>query len=218
MNSIFSKVIIFFASILTVFSGANYIQLGTDNLTFDFKTGENYPIYYFLNVQNIGPGKERFEISSDQSWISGYREGTDYTFVELPSQAYVNFILTIRPEQLPDGVNEAKINLRVLDIESLASQELVLDQGEIPIILNKNIVPAPTLPILSPTSSEEQNRGSSISPPSPEGSGEIGTAPTSTLIPQPTQTLETAPVDLSPVLRQIQSLIDSIRMFLENFF
>lgn len=202
MDSIFAKFILFFASILTVLSGPNYIQLGADNLTFDFKTGENYPIYYFLNVQNVGPEKERFEIYSDQPWVSARREGTDYTFVELPPQAYINFVLEIHPERLADGVNQAKVNLKVLDIDSLASQEVVLDKAEISIILNKNISPTETPgPILSPT----------VSP---------TTSPISTLTlsPQPTRVPEATPADLGPILKQIQSIIDSLRLLLLRFF
>lgn len=197
MDSIFAKTILFFASILSIVSGSNYIQLGADNLTFDFKTGENFPIYYFLNVQNAGPEKERFEISSNQSWVSVYREGTNFTFVELPPQAYINFVLEIRPERLADGVNEVKINLRVLDIESLASQELVLDKAEVLITLNKNIVPTE----------------------SPETATQIS-SPTQTpiLIPRPTQVPEVVPADLRPILKQLQSIIDSLRLLLLRFF
>ena len=204
MDSILSKAILLFASILTVFSGSNYIQLGIDSLTFDFKTGEIYPIYYYLNLQNVGPKTARFEISSDSNWVSAYREGTDYTFVELPSQAYVNFVLTIRPERLPDGVNEAKINLRVLDIDSLVSQEVILDETEVSIVLNKNIIPTPTsIPtaVSFPTENIPVSIPSSISSPAVEST-----------TPQPRS------ADLGPILKQIQSLIDSIRILLKNFF
>ncbi len=212
----FSKILLFFASILAIVSGPNYIKLGADNLIFDFKTGGNYPIYYYLNLQNIGPGTERFEISSGSAWVSGYREGTGYNFVELSPQAYINFVLEIHPERLADGVNKTKIKLKVLDIDSLVSQEMVLDEEEISVTVNKNIVSTPSLPILSPTTSEEQNRGSSISQPSPEGSGEIGTTPVSTL--QPAQAPPTDQSDLSSVLKQLQSLIDSLRTLLMKFF
>lgn len=192
MDSIFAKTILFFASILSVVSGPNYIQLGADNLTFDFKTGENYPIYYFLNVQNTGPGTERFEISSNQSWVSARREGTDFNFVELPPQAYINFVLEIRPERLADGVNKAKIDFKVLDIDSLASQELVLDEAEVSIVLNKNIVSTSipvSSPVLTPSPSEE-----------------------------PVQTPQPAPADLGPILKQLQLIIDSLRLLLSRFF
>lgn len=208
MDSLFAKIIILFASIFSIMAGPSYIKLGAENLIFDFKTGENYPIYYYLNIQNIGPKTARFEISSDSDWVSGFREGTDYTFVELPSQAYINFVLVIRPERLPDGVNKAKINLRVLDIDSLVSQELVLDKAEVSVTVKKNIIPTETpelvlSPAITPTPASTQI-------PSP--------ASTPTLTSQPTQAPETAPSGLNPILKQIQSLIDSIRMLLEKFF
>lgn len=49
-------------------------------------------------------------------------------------------------------------------------------------------IPSKTLPILSPTPSEKQNRASSISQPNPKDLGEIGTAPKITSIPLPTST------------------------------
>src|SRR3989344_755732 len=192
MDSIFAKLILFFASILSIASGPNYIKPGADNLTFDFRTGEIYPIYYFLNVQNAGPGTERFEISSGSDWVFSYREGTGYNFVELPSQAYINFVLEIHPERLADGVNEVKVNLRVLDIDSLVSQELVLDKAEVSIILNKNIDSIPTISI----------------PPS-----ETILAPIVSSIPS-LLVSPSAETNLLPVLKQLQSLIDSIRILL----
>ena len=205
MNSIFAKIIIFFASIFSIMAGPSYIKLGSDSLTFDFKTGENYPLYYFLNIQNVGPGTERFEISSDAAWIRGYREGTDFDFVELPSQAYINFILEIRPERLADGVSKAKVNLKVLDIDSLVNQEVVLDRAEVPILLNKNIVLTPTVePTLSPVIIPALTQ---IFSPTP--------IPISTH--QPTQSPQASP-DLNPILKQIQLLIDSIQALLKRFF
>ena len=188
MDSIFAKFILLFASILSVVSAPNYLRLETDDLNFDFKTGGNYPIYYFLNVQNIGPGKERFEISSDEPWVSVYREGTNFVFVELPPQAYVNFVLEIRPERLPDGANKTEVHLKVLDIESLVSQEVVLDEAEVSIALNKNIVQT-----LSP-------------------------APTPTFVSEPARTPLPAAPDLSPILKQLQALIDSLRLLLSRLF
>ena len=205
MDSIFAKAIIFAASILTVLNGSSYIKINSDNLSFDFRTGENYPIYYYLNLQNIGPGTERFEISSDSTWVAGSREGTDYNFVELPSQAYINFILEIHPERLADGVNKTKVKLRVLDIDSLVSQELVLDEAQVAITLNKNMAPAPT---------EASSPAESILVPTPS----LVPSPSSSPAVESIQAPQAAPVDLNPVLKQIQLLIDSIRMFLKNFF
>lgn len=143
MDFLLAKIVLFFASILSIITGPNYIKIGADNLTFDFRSSEIFPIYYFLNVQNVGPGEERFEFLSDQPWVAVYRESTSFTFVELPSQAYINFVLEVHPERLPDGVNTAKVFIKVLDIESLVSQEVVLDKAEISVKVNKNLEPTP---------------------------------------------------------------------------
>ena len=209
-DSIFAKIIIFFASILTVSSGSNYINLGADNLTFDFRTGGNYPIYHYLNVQNAGPGTERFEISSNQDWVFVYREGTGYNFVELPRQAYINFVLEIHPERLADGANEAKVNLRVLDIESLVSQELILDEAEVLVTVNKNVVPTPSptaavTSILSPTPSQD-----SIISPQP--------TPSATPVQSPSVQERIQDSQLDSILKQLQSLIDSLRVLVQKLF
>lgn len=204
MDSIFAKTVIFVASILTVLNGPNYIGVNSESLSFDFKTGQNFPIYYYLNVQNVGPGTERFEISSNQSWVSVYREGTSYDFVELPAQAYMNFILEVHPERLADGVNETKVKLRVLDIDSLVSQEVVLDETNVSITLNKNIVPIPTL---NPTIVA-----------SPSSSLMPTLSPTISATPIPTSVPHLVPPDLNLILKQIQSIVDSIRSLLEKLF
>lgn len=229
MDSIFTKLILFFASILTVLSGPNYIRLGADSLTFDFKTGENYPIYYFLNVQNIGPEKERFETSSDQPWISVYREGTDFSFVELPSQAYINFVLEIHPERLADGVNKVEIKLRVLDIDSLASQEVVLDEAEVSITLSKNIIITPGIQPETTQPEVIQPTSLVVTPTLTASPGPVSTSPPMS-IPTKTPTILSPAPSLSPspevvqssdlnlILNRIQSLIDSIRSFLKGLF
>lgn len=198
MDSLFAKIIFLFSFILASITGPGYVKISQDNLVFNFKTGEVFPIYYNLNTQNIGLQKARFEISSDQSWVSGYREGTDFVFVELSPQAYINFVLEIRPERLPDGVNKAKVFIKVLDIDSLVRQELILDQAEVLITLNKNLVS--TTPGLSPAPSPFLSLTPAVSP-----------------IPLPAPS-QTAPADLNTILKQIQSLIDSIRILLGKTF
>ena len=206
IDSIFAKAILSLASILSIVAGPNYIKIGPNNLTFDFKTGENYPIYYFLNVQNVGPEKERFEISSDVAWVSVYREGTGFIFVELSPQAYINFVVEIHPERLPDGINKAEINLRVLDIDSLVSQEVVLDQAEVFVIVNKNFVPTPSPTIVI----------SSI--PSPTSTQSPSTTPLATPIQSPTAQETIQSSQLNSILKQLQSLIDSLRVLIQSLF
>ncbi len=205
MDSIFAKAIIFLASILAFISGPDYIKLGADNLAFDFKTGGNYPIYYYLNVQNIGPAIERFEISSDADWVSGRREGTNYNFVELGSQAYINFILEIHPERLPDGVNEAEIILKVFDIESFVSQEVVLDEAEVTVLVNKN------------SELSQISASPLVETSAPSVSFLPSLTPSSSFSPMASPTPESSP-DLSPILKQLQSIIDSLRVLVGRFF
>lgn len=196
MDSLFAKVIFLFSFLLASITGPSYIKIAQDSLIFNFKTGEVFPIYYYLNIQNIGPQKARFEVSSDVQWISVYREGSDFAFVELPPQLAINFILEIRPERLPDGVNKAKVFIKVLDINLSVSQELVLDQVEVSITLNRNLVLA--TPGLNPTPSPSLSLTPVVSP-----------------TPVPAQTRV---ADLNPILKQIQSLIDSIRILLGKIF
>ncbi len=235
MNPIFSKVILFFASILSIGLGPSYIKLGTDSLTFDFKTGQIFPIYYYLNTQNIGSKKARFEISSDASWLRVYREGTDFTFVELPPQAYINFVLEIKPERLPDGINKAKVLMKVLDIDSLVSQELILDETEVSIALNKNFTPTSKV---SPEASPEVSSGPvsqgppSVSPSVSElVSGSPTPSPFKTAVPlskpvmsgslspsfSPVSSPESFPVPQS-ILKQLESVINSLKLFLKKLF
>ena len=227
MDSLFAKVIFFSSFLLALISGPAYIKIDRNDLSFNFQTGEIFPIYYYLNTQNIGSKKARFEISFDSDWISGYREGTNYTFVELPPQAYINFVLEIRPERLPDGINKAKVFIKVLDIDSLVSQEIVLDKIEVSVTLKKNIVPTETPePALIPVSTEILSP--TQNPPTFSPTPAVSLIPlprilmpklAKTPIPVPVQTLSPGPSpDLNPILKQLQSLIDSLRFLLKKIF
>ncbi len=230
MNPIFSKVILFFASILSIGLGPSYIKLGTDSLTFDFKTGEIFPIYYYLNAQNIGLKKARFEISSDASWLRVYREGTDFTFLELAPQAAIDFILEIHPERLPDGTSKAKVFIKVLDIDSLVSQELVLDETEVSINLNKNFMPTSKVsPEASPEISPSVIEFPAISPITPVltptpfpfktvvplSKPVISRSPSPSFSPVPSP--ESSPVPQS-ILKQLESVLNSLKLFLKKLF
>lgn len=231
MDSLFAKIIFLSSLLLASITSPGYIKVAQDNLIFNFKTGEIFPIYYYLNTQNIGSKKARFEISSDQSWVSGYREGTDFVFVELSPQAYINFVLEIHPERLPDGVNKAGVFIKVLDIDLMVSQELVLDKTEVSVTLNKNIIPTKTpQPILSPAMtpvptliempSSTQIPALTLTPPPLKPF-----FPLPKMNPEKTQTPTFSPAEsptpspsLSQTLKQIQFLIDSIRLFLKKLF
>ncbi|MEK7659547.1 MAG: hypothetical protein AAB338_02775 [Patescibacteria group bacterium] len=160
MDSLFAKTIFLFSFLLASITGPGYIKIDQHDLSFNFKTGEIFPIYYYLNTQNIGPKKARLEISSDVSWLRVYRESTDYSFVEeLSPQAAINFILEIHPERLPDGVNKAEALIKAIDIPSLAYGEVTLDEKKISVALNKNFALT-----LSPTSISEPVQTPSLSP------------------------------------------------------
>jgi len=230
MDSLFAKVIFLFSFLLASIISPGYIKIIQDELNFNFKTGEIYPIYYYLNVQNIGSKKARFEISFDSDWISGYREGTNYTFVELPPQAYIDFILEIHPERLPDGINKAKVLMKVLDIDSLVSQELILDETEVSITLNKNFTPPPEVsPEASPEISPSVIESPSILPVTPILTAAPAPFKTAVPLPKPvisgSPSLRFSPVsspEFSPVpqsiLKQLESVLNSLKLFLKKLF
>lgn len=165
MDSIFAKFILLIASLFNVLGGISYIQTSQDSLTFDFKTGDSYPIYHYLQTQNIGPYKVRFDISSDVSWIYVYREGqSQVTSLELPNQAVINFILEVHPENLSDGQHLAKVTVKAVNL----SDYTVMDSEEIEVILNKNVVEE--TPLATP---EPEASVSPITTPSPIPSAEL---------------------------------------------
>ncbi|TSC90610.1 MAG: hypothetical protein G01um10142_357 [Parcubacteria group bacterium Gr01-1014_2] len=234
MDSLFTKAVFLFSFLLASIISPGYIKVAKNELDFNFKTGEVFPIYYYLNVQNIGPQKARFEISSDASWLRFYREGTDFTFVELPLQAYINFVLEIRPERLPDGVNKAKVLMKVLDIDSLVSQEVVLDEAEISLTLNKNFVPTPSsTAAVSPISSPAQSPSPTLSatPIQPPTTSQPTLSPFKTAVPlskpvrpgslspsfSPVSSPVSSPVPQS-ILKQLESVLNSLKLFLKKLF
>lgn len=237
MDSLFAKIIFLSSFLLASITGPSYIKIDQNDLSFNFKTGEVFPIYYYLNTQNIGPKKARFEISSDSDWISGFREGTSFTFVELPPQAYINFVLEIHPERLADGVNKAKVFIKVLDIDSLVSQELVLDETKVSVTLNKNFTPTPKVsPEISPEISPALTASpqptilfspaltptplikvptplpKAISTPLKDSSGKISP------VKSPSPVLFSQPEVPTSVLKQFQSVLESIKLFLKKLF
>lgn len=137
MSPIFAKLTLFFASILGLVSVPAYIQLSATNIVFNYKTGENRPLYY-LNVKNIGPQKERFDVSSTVPWIFFSREGYDsVTSLNLEMESAVNFVLDIRPEMVTDGSHSGEIIVKAADIYDYS----VIETKTVEITLNKNFVP-----------------------------------------------------------------------------
>lgn len=228
MDSFLAKILISLASILGVFVSGSYIQSGADNLSLDFKTGEQFPIFYSLNVRNIGPQGARFDISSDSPWLFVYREGQPGTnSLTLSDSAVVNFILEIHPERLADGIYESEVLIKAINLQNYE----VLDSKTIGIVLNKNVVPTPTLPTSSPTPEVEitptPTAAASPSPsPAPVQTPRI-TAPAKSpavspspppgpVSPTPGQP-EGKVEKTAPILRQLEFILDSLRSFLNRF-
>ncbi|OHB17873.1 MAG: hypothetical protein A2913_01180 [Parcubacteria group bacterium RIFCSPLOWO2_01_FULL_40_65] len=223
MDSIFAKTIFLFASLLTVLTGADYVKISSDSLTYDFRTGDHAPIYYFLNTENAGIKKVRFDVTSFSDWVSVYKEGDNAsakTSLELAQYSPLNFILEVRPERLSDGVNKAKVTVEAVDLQDYS----VLDLKEVIITVNKNLkeeaipfiietpkqiispTPAPIL-ILTPTPFIPSFSLPKLSP--------VKT-PFLPLSPSPALSPE---IEISrSVLKQIQSTIDSIKLFLKKLF
>jgi hypothetical protein len=148
MDSIFAKTLLFIGSIFTVLTGAGYVKINADNLIYDFKTGDHAPIYYFLNTENVGIKKVRFDVTSLSDWVFVYKEGdqaTAKTSLELAQYTPLNFVLEIHPERLPDGVNIAKVLVEAVDLQDFS----VLDSKEVVITVNKNLQPSSEIQVQS---------------------------------------------------------------------
>ena len=184
-----AKISILFSLMLGVVIGPSYIQVETENLSFNFNTGENYPIIRYLNVKNIGTQKARFDISSNVSWADVFKEGdTGALSVELSEQAAVNFVLQINAQYAKDGVNNAEITLSAVSLTSQA--QTVLDTKKIKVVLNKNvtstILPTNTpVPALTPVSTPSSDSGQASSPQA---------TPASTTRPVPTPSARYTPI------------------------
>ncbi len=137
--NLFAEISVLFSFILGFVNGFNYIQVGPNSLSFDFKTGDNYPVVYHLNVKNIGPERARFDISSDTPWIFTYREGQPSAMsVDTTPGVAFNFVLEIRAEQAKDGVNESQVLINAVSLRDSS----VVETKKISIVLNKNVTPS----------------------------------------------------------------------------
>lgn len=181
MNSIFAKIALMFGLILGVAAGPNYIQIfGSDHLNFNFKTGDNFPIIYVLNVTNIGYERSRFDISSNVPWIFVYKENQPSAkSVEMSSGQNVNFVLEIRAEQAADGGNSAVVSVQAVNLSDFS----VLERKDINIVLNKNIVVA-----VSPQATPAASPVNTATPSLPPETGTALPSPTVSKIASTTQT------------------------------
>lgn len=232
MDSIFAKTILLLASLLTVLTGADYVKISSDSLTYDFKTGDQTPIYYYLNAENTGIKKVRFDVTSLSNWVSVYKEGDQPSAkisLELAQYTPLNFVLEIHPERLPDGVNNAKVTIEAVDLQDFS----ILESKEVSIALNKNIVGIPAIsplvepsPETTPLNVESPTISSTPSSVLTPTQSPLASVKTVSVLPQPTmaESPSSAPfseLSISPVpqsfLKQLESVINSLKLFLKSF-
>ncbi|MDP3696850.1 MAG: hypothetical protein Q8R55_02345 [Candidatus Taylorbacteria bacterium] len=153
--------------------GVTYINTPKNEIVVDFKTGQLFPVNEYIYVQNGSYDKIRYDATAtNNSWMLVYREGNrNLSSVTMLGGNAVNFSVEIHPENLDPGLYSGTVTIKAVN----PSTDNVLESKDVTITLKKDYV---ELPILSPTPSEEQNRGSSISQPNQESDlGEIGTTP-----------------------------------------
>ena len=94
----------------------------------------------------------------------------------------------------------AEIFTNKITTKELCLEDVCVTKEQLKVLLNQNNlgVSPPTLPILSPTPSEEQNRGPSISNQSSSSFEEIGATPAPSPEPTPSSTPEPTPLNVSP--------------------
>lgn len=216
MDSIFAKLTLFFASILGLVSTPAYIQLNTASIVFTYKTGESRPLYY-LNVKNIGPQKERFDVSANVPWVFISREGYDSaTSLNLEREGAVNFALDIRPEMVVDGSHSGEIIVKAVDVYDYS----VLETKTVEVTLNKNFIPTPlatpTLSVSSivlltptPTSTPTQLQSPIVTEQAPKITPK--TTPKVTIFPTPIIRITVSPTASPPTrLRSVVTPMSSI--------
>lgn len=133
-----------FSLIVGVISGANYptyLQLGAENMTFNYQGSSLNRPYDLLSVKNIGSQKVRIDVSSDVGWIFITREGYDNVHnIELDIQNTVSFALDIRTDLVNDGQHTGKIKVDAVYLQDKS----ILETKNVDIILNKNFIPTLT--------------------------------------------------------------------------
>lgn len=195
MDFLFLKKISLLSLLLSFAFGAVYIQVSDTDLSFDYKDGDIVPIFYYLNIKNIGPQPARFDVSSSVPWIFVYREGLPgQTSLTLSETDALNFVLEIHPEKAENGSNLGKIIINAVNLNDLT----VMETKEVNVVLNKNIQittvsPEPLEPKESPS------KTASISESIPETSPALTKTPEPTVVSPPPQSAQT-PI-FSPIYR-----------------
>lgn len=138
------KISLLFSLILSLLGIAgNYIQLDTTSFDFNFKTRYDInPLIGYLNIKNIGSFEARFDVISDASWLSVYREGQPTNnSVKIPPEYALRFVLEADTKDQKDGQHKGIITINAINLDDFS----VLDSKTVNITLNKNYVPAPAV-------------------------------------------------------------------------
>lgn len=246
MDSLFAKLIFFFASILGLVTNPAYIELGAASLNFDYKTGQDPQIIHYLSVKNIGSQKARFVISSSVPWIQLAKEGTGFEkSADLETQTAVNFVLTIQTRDIADGSHNAEI---AVDAQSADIFSNPYDSKKITVTVNKNVVPAPetatttpsiavspspsaaaVTPTVSPAVPVTPAPKSKITPPPAKPAVSVtltpvpvvsptGTPAATLRVPSPFPTLKSLPDQAAPQAQVRHSVLNSIWSFFRGLF
>lgn len=146
MDSLFAKLIVFISLLLGFVTGSLYIDSSISSISLDYNEGDEYPVLYNLDIENIGPERAKFDISSDVSWIFVYKDYEPVRkSIDMSPGNVVRFIVEIHPEQAPDGVHEKSVT--VIARHPLVTTELY-ETRVFEVNINKNVVAATVSPEL----------------------------------------------------------------------
>ncbi len=193
MDSLFAKLIVFVSLLLGIAMGNLYIGSSISSISLDYNEGDEYPVIYELDIENIGPERAKFDISSDTPWIFVYKEYEPVrTAVDMSPGNIVKFIVEIHPEQASDGVHEKSvtINARHPRVTTELYETRIFEVN-----INKNVAAT----TVSPEPTKEPSPTATVSP-----TGTIEPTPTeqplSTVITTPTYLINKTPTP-TPVYR-----------------
>lgn len=238
MSSFFAKITPLFALVFISITIPNYIQVASDSLTFDYKTGEVSPIIYYLNVKNIGPQKAKFIVSNNAQWLFIAREGTDFVkSVDIGAGVSVNFVLTIQAGGIADGVHKAEVSVEAVSADGYSAP---YDSKKTTVTVNKNVVPtltpeaAVTVPVLTaspaltpaaiatpaafPTVPIVVTPKPKATPSSMPAISPTGTPAATLRVPSPFPTVKPLPAKAAPQAQARRSVLENIWSFFKGLF
>lgn len=142
--------------------GVTYINIPTDEIAVDFKTGQIFPVDKFVYVQNGSYDKIRYDATStNNSWMLVYREGNrNLSSVTMLGGNAVNFSVEIHPENLIPGLYIGKVTIKAVN----PSTDNVLESKDVTITLKKDYVEPTATPTPSPVSTSSPQATPVLSP------------------------------------------------------